>query len=101
GLGRGCSERPPDGGGSPRDASAADYEAFSPQARCETSRSRERTRGRKGQGPVRSLLVVPLVLLAVTASAAGLPAALPEPNEALLFALGLIGLGAGLSRPPQ
>lgn len=50
---------------------------------------------------MRSLLVVPLVLLAVTASAAGLPAALPEPNEALLFALGLIGLGAGLSRPPQ
>lgn len=50
---------------------------------------------------MRPLLVVPLVLLAATASAAGIPAALPQPNEALLFALGLIGLGAGLSRPPE
>jgi len=50
---------------------------------------------------VRPLLVLPLLLLAATASAAAIPAAMPEPNEALLFALGLIGLGAGLSRPPQ
>lgn len=52
---------------------------------------------------MRSLLVVPLALLAFAsaASATGIPAAMPEPNEALLFALGLIGLGAGLSRPPK
>jgi len=52
---------------------------------------------------VRPLLAIPLALLviAATASATSLSAALPEPNEALLFALGLIGLGAGLSRPPE
>jgi len=51
---------------------------------------------------VRLLPVVLALLLAATdAAAANLPLALPEPNEALLFALGLIGLGAGLSRPPE
>jgi hypothetical protein len=52
---------------------------------------------------VRPLFTIPLVLLALaaSASAASLPAAVPEPDVALLFALGLIGLGAGLSRPPE
>jgi hypothetical protein len=53
---------------------------------------------------VRPLLAIPLALLVIVATAASagsLPAALPERNEALLFALGLIGLGAGLSRPPE
>jgi hypothetical protein len=51
---------------------------------------------------VRSLIVVLAALLvADSASAASLPLALPEADEALLFALGLIGLGAGLSRPPE
>jgi len=77
--------------------------AVSPQGRARRCRSRVWTRGRKGQVPVRPLLAIPLALLviAATASATSLSAALPEPNEALLFALGLIGLGAGLSRPPE
>jgi len=77
--------------------------AVSPQDRARGFRSRVWTRGRKGQVPVRPLLAIPLALLviAATASATSIPAALPAPNEALLFALGLIGLGAGLSRPPD
>lgn len=52
---------------------------------------------------MRPFLAIPLALLviAATASATSMPAALPQPDEALLFALGMIGLGAGLSRPPE
>jgi hypothetical protein len=49
---------------------------------------------------VRALLLVVLALVtADAASATSIPAAMPEADEALLFALGLMGLGAGLSRP--
>lgn len=47
------------------------------------------------------LFVLAALFVADGACAASLPIALPEPDEALLFALGLIGLGAGLSRPPE
>jgi hypothetical protein len=77
--------------------------AVSPQDPERRGRSRVWTRGRKGQDPVRPFLAIPLALLviAATASATSMPAALPQPDEALLFALGMIGLGAGLSRPPE
>jgi len=52
---------------------------------------------------VRPVFAVPLALVvfAAAASASSFPAAVRDPHQALLFALGLIGLGAGLSRPPQ
>ncbi|MEB2344980.1 MAG: hypothetical protein OZ948_09575 [Deltaproteobacteria bacterium] len=52
---------------------------------------------------MRPLLAIPLALLvlAATASAATLPVALPGPDVTLLFALGMVGLGAGLSPPPE
>lgn len=52
---------------------------------------------------MRPLLAVSLALavLAATATSSSFPAAVRDPHQALLFALGLVGLGAGLSRPPE